>query len=660
MKALWQRREILRFIITLQEAFAAIVPFFLLSSLTTLLYYFTAQYHPEWFLVSTESLRLLMVTLHTFSSLAAVSAIAYFMAKRIETSRIMAVLLSLAVFVTLVLMESPAVPLALPYGFSAATLFAPLAATPLLRFFYPYFALHLPLENENRHVFRFFSYMFVFLAAYAATVLLYSVADTFMDEELEALGAFMQRLPVIVAYFLRDFLVQLSWFIGIHGAHMTNALLGKEMLIRPLYPNLSFSEFNHLFVTMGGAGAGAALLLALLYQARDRAYLLLGKISIPFVLFNINTLLIYPLVVFNRRLFLPFIAVPLLNFLLAWLFLALVPIHFSTHFVPWTTPILLDGYLKSDGDLRIVLFQLFLLGVDTGIYSHYLHRFFQTHSLRSRSRILETNLNVRSRLSAGSGLKAYAAHKEILEANNRLEEILPTLTEENLFVYYQPKIDVRSGRCESFEALMRYRQGERIVGPFFLDIVEQAGLAPILDLWVAEQIRRQLDLWETEDFRPEVSINLHPDTLSDSEGIDAIVRILQGRKIVVEIIERSFLAGEEAMKNLQKIRQAGFSISIDDFGVGYSNLETIANKIMDELKLDKALVDTLETDNGTLVCRKVVELCHDIGCRVVAEGVERKEQVQKLEAMGVDYLQGYFYAPALPPEEAKNFSQRRR
>ena len=652
-----RKKKLIFYIIAIQEAFVAMVPFFLLSSMVTLLYYALKYYHPSITFIRLKDIELFMTTLHRFTSVAAVASIAYFVAKRRNVSQIIAILLSLAVFVTIVFIEQFTDPIKLPYGFTAGVLYAPIVSTLLLAALYPRFSLNLPSVDGNRHIYRLFDYLFVFFIAYFATMLFYIIAEYFVDWEVPILHRAFSALPDMFAFYLRDLFVQLFWFVGIHGSHITNAIVGKEILFQEIFPHLTYVEFNRLFVTLGGAGVGVALLVALLYTARERTYKYLTRLSIPFVLFNINTLLVYPIVVFNRSLFVPFVLVPLSNFLAGYLFVNLVPIHWADAYIPWTTPPLLNAYLKSGGDFRLVSFQLMLMLIDTAVYIYFVKRFFKSQSMKEHAWVLGENLNVSHDLEANEGVSAYTAHHEVIEANVRLGELLPTLNEENLSIYYQPKVRVDDHACNTYEALIRYRNNGRLTGPVFLESIEQAGLAPIVDVWVSQRVRRDLALWKEEGFTPEISINLHPDTLLDSKAIESILTYLKGERIKIEILERSFILGEKALENLQRLQEGGFAISIDDFGVGYSNLETIIKHNIQEIKLDKLVIDMIESRNGYLVCKKIVELCHEIGHQVVAEGVERGKQYSRLVEIGVDYIQGFYFTPALPRDEARRFAE---
>ena len=112
-----------------------------------------------------------------------------------------------------------------------------------------------------------------------------------------------------------------------------------------------------------------------------------------------------------------------------------------------------------------------------------------------------------------------------------------------------------------------------------------------------------------------------------------------------------------ARKNLDRLKKSGFKIAIDDFGVGYSNLETIAKCQMSEIKIDKTLTDIIETEKGLLVCKHTVNLTKDIDVNIVVEGVEKKEQLDILSSIGVSIIQGYYFSPAIPFREVEEFSK---
>ncbi len=649
--------KFMRYIIALQEAFAAMVPFFLFSSMAVLFYYTIQYFKISLPFIETKEVQSYVRAFNQFSSIIAVAAIAYFLAKRVSISQIIAIQLSLAVFVTIVLFEKTVYPLELPYGFSIGTLYAPIVSTFFLYILYPYFSLRLPHMVGSRHIYQLLDYIFVFVIAYFITIVIYITISYAIKPELTLLVTLSSTLPDTIEFFLRDLVAQIFWFFGVHGQRIVNAIFGKDILEQMIVANLSYAEFNRLFVMLGGTGTGLSLLFALLFAAKEKVFKYLARISIPFVVFNINTLLIYPLIVFNRYLLFPFIFVPLFNFLVGYIFVNMITINWSDIYIPWTTPPVVNGYLKSGGDFRVIVFQVFLLLIDTVIYLHYVRKFFKMQSIKNHASVLKENLNIREKIESNLGVHSYLIERKVIESTAKLEKILPTLNEENLFVYYQPKVKVKDKTCNSFEALIRYKCEGKLTGPFFLNEIEQAGLAPIMDVWVAKQVKVDLEQWKKESFTPEVSINIHPDTLLDSKSVEIIISTLKNEKIKIEIVERGFFIGEKAIKSLQKFQKEGFAISIDDFGVGFSNLETLIKYNIQEIKLDKALIDTIESQKGYIACKKIVELCHEEGYIVVAEGVETKKQYALIEKMGIDYVQGFFFSPALPPKKAKEFAE---
>jgi len=648
-------------ITTLQEAYSALIPYFLLTSFfalaMTLMNYFGLSLGP----ITSRSLVPLLDSMDLFSSVIVTVTISYFFAKRLEVSPIISVTLGVATYVTVMILEESSTPFLFGYthGFVIQTLVVPIMGILYMRLFYPWLNLRIPLEDQNIHIYRLFNYIFVFAAAYGATVLSYELIDFVMDNLLDYLQEHVHLgLPTIAVLALRDLGAQFFWFLGIHGDYTVNAIAGSDFLNNELFPHLSIGEFNRLFVVLGGAGAGMALLIALLVYAKRGIIRTITRISVPFVLFNINTLLIYAVVVFNRYLLLPFLFLPLLNLLVAYGALQGMGVSFDPHGVTWTTPIFLDSYIKSGGDWRVSLLQLVLLAIDTLVYMYFVRRFLlaQSHSVQMAT--LERKLELPYAIRAGHNIHSFVAHRNIIASNAKLEQVISSIAPEKMTVYFQPKINMETGRCDHFEALLRYRYDDRVELPEFLGLIEEARLAPTIDLWVAKEVVEILEKWEKERrFTPTVSLNLHPDTLANPQALKGILKLLKGRRVMFEIVERSFLDSSEALNGLKKIREAGCRISIDDYGVGYSNLEAVLDHEIAEIKIDKGLIDRIEEEKGATVCEYIIALGRKLGIRIVAEGVETARQVELLRRMRVEYIQGFFFSPAIPAHQAYSFAK---
>ncbi len=655
MNNLIKNRTIIKYILTLQSSYSAIIPYFILLSTLILINFLLLHFK----LLDYPILKSLINALEEGSSIVITISISYFFAIRLKVCKIIAILLSIATMFSILYFNTQSSEIALPHYFSILSIINPVISTFWLYLLTPLLLLHLHESDENKHVYRFFNYIFVFILSYFATVgsyLLLKEGGELLTDLLSSLDSSLPAMPQLIHYLIRDLTIQFYWFLGIHGSHTVNTFFGKEILTDFIFPNLTYGEFNRLFVIMGGAGAGIAMLIASLILLKDRSYRIVAKISIPFVLFNINTLLIYAFIVFNRFLFIPFLLIPILNILIAYEFISLFQLTFNDKHLIWMTPIFFNSYLKADNYLLTSLLQLLLLTVDTFIYLYFIRRFQAIRKERTNANRLKKSLNIQDEIRSEIYINSYVAHKEIIQADIELEKVLSYLKDEDLFVYYQPKITLKTMQSQHFEALLRYNKNGQIRGPFFLDPIEKAGLAPLIDIWVVKQVKEDLDRWKKENFYPTISINLHPDTIQNDKTITKIIEIIQGEQIIFEIIERSFLNGKVAHKNLHKLQTAKFGIAIDDFGVGYSSFETLIHFDIDELKLDKSLIDIIHTPKGYTLCKNITQLCHDINLKVVAEGVETKEQVELVKGIHIDLIQGYYYAKALPFEEVRFYS----
>ena len=251
------------------------------------------------------------------------------------------------------------------------------------------------------------------------------------------------------------------------------------------------------------------------------------------------------------------------------------------------------------------------------------------------------------------------------QATERLRldsEIRLAVTRHEFLPYYQPLIDMRTGRLYGFEALIRWRHPERGIVPpsAFIPIVEENGLiVPIgqrLYEDVCEQRRRWLDQYPQADA---LSINVNFATGQFLEpGLPALLLEtlaktgIEPRHIVVEITESTAIRDlEKTLGVLQELRAAGFRVVLDDFGTGHSSLGSLQQLPITGLKLDRSFVMAIEK-NVELI-RAVMVLSGSLGLKVTAEGIETAEQCDRLCALGCDYGQGYLFAKPLPAEGAE-------
>ena len=229
-------------------------------------------------------------------------------------------------------------------------------------------------------------------------------------------------------------------------------------------------------------------------------------------------------------------------------------------------------------------------------------------------------------------------------------------TRGQLQLYLQPKLNTQSGRIDQAEALIRWHHPERGLIPpnEFIPFAEQTGRISELTVWA---IGHALELLEqTRTFWPlQISVNVSAQDLEQEGFADKVILALKKSKLpahtlCLEITESAAMSDpERAMKTLIRLNMAGISLSIDDFGTGYSSLSYLKRFPVDELKIDRSLVAGVrDGTDGEIILRSTIELAHNMGLSVTAEGVETEEEMTLLKKIGIDHIQGYLIAKPMP------------
>jgi len=236
-------------------------------------------------------------------------------------------------------------------------------------------------------------------------------------------------------------------------------------------------------------------------------------------------------------------------------------------------------------------------------------------------------------------------------------ELKEGLDRDELFVEYQPKVHARSGQVIGFEALVRWdhpRHG-RLMPDEFLPVVENTGLIGPLTLNVLDMALAAAAHWRAAGHEVPVSVNLSVRHLTDLSLPQRIRTLLAehglpAQALVLEVTETLIMTDPvRALSVLHLLRDLGVAIAIDDFGTGYSSLAYLRRLEVDELKIDKSFVLDLARDEGNAtIVRSTIELGHNLGLRMVAEGVEDTETLALLRAWGCDVVQGYLFSRPLP------------
>lgn len=236
-----------------------------------------------------------------------------------------------------------------------------------------------------------------------------------------------------------------------------------------------------------------------------------------------------------------------------------------------------------------------------------------------------------------------------------------SIKKKQLFLHYQPLINLRSRECTGAEALVRWNHP--VLGPLspgvFIPVAEEMGFIGLLDEEVIRMASMKMYEWIKalpSSFR--MSVNLSVREFQEQNLLQVIDQILtesglSGDRIDIEITESALMQDvEETIRKIYALRERGIHISIDDFGTGYSSLQYLRRLPVDRLKIDRSFIQTIGHDRrDQAIVKSVIEMGHSLGIKVLAEGIETPEQMQLIRNFDCDEGQGYFFSPPVPIDE---------
>ena len=239
-------------------------------------------------------------------------------------------------------------------------------------------------------------------------------------------------------------------------------------------------------------------------------------------------------------------------------------------------------------------------------------------------------------------------------------ELREAINNDDLVLYYQPKIFSKSSMLQAAEVLVRWQHPTHgfMLPDQFIPLAERVGLISDVTLWVLKHSLRQCREWYKVGINIEISVNVSSLCLLDPEFPDVLTGLLasyefSAKSLMIEITETSIMVNpERSFQVLNRIADMGVGVSIDDFGTGYSSLAYLKKLPATEIKIDKSFVmDMLDNDSDMTIVNATIQLGHNLGLTVVAEGVENIDTFNKLKAMGCDILQGYFISKPVAANE---------
>lgn len=271
----------------------------------------------------------------------------------------------------------------------------------------------------------------------------------------------------------------------------------------------------------------------------------------------------------------------------------------------------------------------------------------------------------------GSGaciLYRHELHLRAMERNSIERDLRAALAQKQFVLYYQPKVDIMTGRIKGAEALIRWLHPERGLVPpdLFIPVAEQCGIISDVTRWVLDEACRQNRFWQDQGLHPiDVAVNVSAVDLRRADLTDMVANTLVARGLSPQYLELEVTESmvmrdvDVVIGTLRRLRSLGVGIGIDDFGTGYSSLAYLKRFPVKRLKIDRSFIsDIADGRGGKIIPKVIIDLAHALGVEVLAEGVEDMAQLQTLRQLGCDEAQGYFLGRPMPANEFAEFLAR--
>jgi EAL domain-containing protein (putative c-di-GMP-specific phosphodiesterase class I) len=269
--------------------------------------------------------------------------------------------------------------------------------------------------------------------------------------------------------------------------------------------------------------------------------------------------------------------------------------------------------------------------------------------------------------SAGRNNYKFFSETMRVKSLHRLDletEIRNAISQQQFELYFQPKVDVGTWSVVGAEALLRWHHPERgwISPDQFIPIAEETGLITVIDRWVLRKACEQISVWSALTSRiVPLSVNVsahhfHADGLIDDVFGAMSDTGISARSLELEITESTLMHDlDNTAVALKKLKDAGIQLSVDDFGTGYSSLSYLKKLPIDTIKIDRSFIENVHVDkDDAAICAAILAMARKLGLKVVAEGVELKEQLEFLKYQRCDQMQGFLFSPAIPATEFEN------
>lgn len=322
-----------------------------------------------------------------------------------------------------------------------------------------------------------------------------------------------------------------------------------------------------------------------------------------------------------------------------------------------------DFYIRELSDFVVILKNVELrINIHIGVYE-VLNRSMDVSVMFDRAHLAISNVEEKYK----TVVKYYdeKIRNEMLEEQRLVSDFPVAIKYDHIIPYLQPIVDEK-GKVVGAEVLARWNHSEMgFLPPYkFIPLFEKNGLITQLDMHIWEQACKILNEWKKLNLDLFISINISPKDFYFTDVVSVIVKLIkkydiEPRKLRIEITETAMMSNpEERIDILNKFRDAGFIVEMDDFGSGYSSLNTLKDMPVDLLKIDMKFLSKDNDERANIIIKNIINLTNDLDIVSLTEGVETKEQFEGLLAMGCELFQGYYFSKPMPVEEFSSFIEK--
>ena len=318
--------------------------------------------------------------------------------------------------------------------------------------------------------------------------------------------------------------------------------------------------------------------------------------------------------------------------------------------IPWFTPVILSGWMVTHSWTGVAL-QLGLILINAIVYYPFVLA-NKHHNITGKALDMLVKRYSAGESIEGQSEQSFARSHSLNQLEQySLKSVTDALNSGALSLYYQPKIDPKTQDIVGFEALLRLIQADGVVvGPWFLETLEQHNLMYIIDDFVIDQLEVDLSNFAAQGFKPNISFNISPQNLL-AGGYKRVVNAFARypNQVEVEILESSYIEDFEAtVKLVNFLNKHHIKCAMDDFGTGYSSMAYLSQLMIDEVKIDRAFVTSIHNNetNQTIV-KTLMNMAQALGAHVVIEGIETINELNVLKTFGPSYGQGFYWSPAI-------------